>query len=95
MSLHFFTIVVAFFVGLGLGLLYFGGLWFTIQKLPQTPHPIPLIMGSLLLRFAIALGSVYLLMNYFAGEQILTSLLAFSLGFLLTRNFLISRLRPR
>ena len=94
MSLNLLAIVVALLVGLGLGWIYFGGLWLTIQKLPHTPQPIRLILGSLLLRLAIALGSIYLLMIYFADGQILISLLAFSLGFLLTRNLLISRLRP-
>ena len=95
MSLNLFAIITVFFVGLGLGLVYFGGLWWTIQKLPQIPQPIPWMMASLLLRLTIALSSVYLLIRYFQGGHIVISLLTFGLGFLLARSLLINRLRPQ
>ena len=95
MSLNVLTIVAVFLTGMGLGWVYFGGLWLTIQKLPRTPQPIPLMIGSLLLRLAIALGGVYLLMYYFEGGKVTISLLTLGLGFLLMRNLLISRLSPR
>ena len=95
MNLNLLIPFVAFLVGAGLGLVYFGGLWLTLQNLPKPPQLIPWMLGSLLLRFAIALGCIYLLINYFAGEQMFLSLLTFSLGFLLIRNLLINRLRPQ
>ena len=94
MSLNCLAIVVALLVGLGLGWIYFGGLWLTIQQLPHIPQPIPLMMISFLLRLAIALVSVYLLINSFEGGQVVISLLTFSLGFLLMRNLLIIRFSP-
>ena len=48
MNLNLPLLIVAFLVGSGLGLVYFGGLWFTLQKLPNSPQLIPWMLGSLL-----------------------------------------------
>jgi F1F0 ATPase subunit 2 len=49
--------------GLGLGLLFFAGLWLTVNRIPLTRHPIFLILASLLLRFAPALAGLLLVLH--------------------------------
>ena len=49
--------------GLALGALYFGGLWLTLQRLPDSPRPALLIGGSYILRLAVTLGGLYLVMG--------------------------------
>ncbi len=52
-------IVVSLLTGLLLGLLFFGGLWWTVQRILTARHPVALVMGSLLLRLgAVIIGMV-------------------------------------
>jgi F1F0 ATPase subunit 2 len=54
------TLALAGVTGLGLGAIFFGGLWWTIQKGVSSPHPALWFLGSLLLRMSIALIGFYL-----------------------------------
>jgi F1F0 ATPase subunit 2 len=51
---------VSLMAGIALGLVFYGGLWITIQRLTITRHPIALTLGSLLLRLAVVLVGLLL-----------------------------------
>lgn len=57
------TIIVATLGGLLLGLFFFGGLWWTVQRIPTASHPAALLMGSLVLRMGVALAGFYALLQ--------------------------------
>jgi F1F0 ATPase subunit 2 len=54
------AIVGALLAGVVLGMIYFGGLWWTIRKGLSSKRPAVWFIGSLLLRTTIALAGVYL-----------------------------------
>ena len=81
-------LLVAFFVGMGAGLLYFGGLWWTVRRLPTARQPALLTLGSFFVRTGLSLAAFY----FASGGQwqrILVSLL----GFIIVRVFLVRRIR--
>ncbi len=83
------TLFLAFVAGLAVGLFYFGGLWLTVQRLPQAKHPGLLTLMSLIIRLGVTLLVFYLVM---AGrwERLLVCLA----GFLLVRLVLVRRWGP-
>lgn len=80
---------LALAAGVGLGVLYFGGLWLTIRRLPETRHPALLTMGSYLARLALTMAGFYFVMD---GQ--LSRLIAALAGFFLARQILVRRWRP-
>lgn len=47
-------------IGFILGLLFFGGLWFTVRRLPAAHHPVLLTLGSFWIRVSfVAAGFVF------------------------------------
>jgi F1F0 ATPase subunit 2 len=82
-------LVLALAVGIGLGVVFFGGLWLTLLKLPASRWPTLLMLGSLVGRTAITLAGFYLVMD---GNW--QRLLACVLGFVLARQLLIRRFGP-
>ena len=85
----FMALGLAVAAGLGLGLLYFGGLWLTVRRLPGSGRPALLFAGSFAGRTAVTIAGFYLVMD---GHW--ERMLACLAGFLIARQFLISRLRP-
>ena len=75
--------------GLGLGVMFFGGLWWTIRRGLTSPRPAMLFLGSALLRMAVALAGFYLVAG---GEW--PRLVACLIGFLVARS-IITRLTRR
>ena len=86
--------IVAFIVGAGLGLFYFGGLWLTVQQLPVTQHPYRLIFFSLILRLGITLFILSLILSGNSVYGVIPLLLC-CLGFLGIRTMMILFLQPR
>lgn len=66
--------------GVALGLMFFGGLWWTVRRGMASPRPALWFFGSLVVRVALTLGGIYLV----AGDQ-WQRLLAIMLGFWLAR----------
>ena len=65
-ELNMITIVIlslAFAAGLVLGAFYFIALWRTVKRLPDTPRPVRLMLGSFALRMAVALPGFYFVMG--------------------------------
>ncbi|MGF1478528.1 MAG: ATP synthase subunit I [Cyanophyceae cyanobacterium] len=77
---------IAFAIGVSIGLFYFGGLWFTVQRLLATQHPFRWLLGSFCLRLSVSLLVFYLIIK--GAEQQITSLLFCVFGFLLVRGLL-------
>lgn len=71
-----------------LGGVFFGGLWWTVRRLPQAKHPALLTLASLSLRIALVVFGLYGLM---AGE--IPRLVAALLGFWLIRLWFMRRMR--
>ncbi|GAB62619.1 MAG: ATP synthase subunit I [Candidatus Jettenia sp.] len=84
-------IVLSLANGIGLSILYFGGLWLTVQVLPVSGRPAFFMAGSFLMRIAAILCGLYVIIPH--GEW--KSFLAFMLGFLFMRIVLIQRLQSR
>lgn len=85
-SLH---ILDALFLGMGLGVIYFGGLWLTVRRLFSSPRPAFMTLGSYYARASIALVGFYLVMD---GR--LDRLLVAVAGFLLIRILCVRMLSP-
>ena len=58
-SLSWESLAVAFVAGIGLGLIFFGGLWWTVNRLQQTRLPGLLFASSFVVRSAIVLAGIY------------------------------------
>jgi F1F0 ATPase subunit 2 len=52
------TTGLGLFLGLLLGLFYFGGLWLTVRRLPRSSSPHLLWLGSLALRLTLLLACI-------------------------------------
>lgn len=85
------TWLLAAFGGTVLGLFYFAGLWFTLQRLPNHPHPALWVAGSFILRLAISLTGFYIILG---SDRSLIRLGIALLAFLVVRIALTHRLRP-
>ena len=81
-------VLLAFFAGMGAGLFYFGGLWWTVRRLPTARQPALLTFGSFLVRTGVSLVAFY-----FASGGHWQRILASLLGFIIVRVFLVRRIR--
>lgn len=70
-------------MGFLLGLIFFGGLWWTVQRMLHSARPALWMLGSLLLRMSIALYGFWLI-----GGQDWKRMLACLAGFLIARLLL-------
>ena len=83
-------LVVAGAVGLVLGAVFFGGLWWTVRKGVSSPRPALWFLGSMLLRMGIVLAGFY-----FVGGGQWQRLLACLLGFVIARFLVMWLTRTR
>jgi F1F0 ATPase subunit 2 len=58
-TIEVFPLMVASAAGIVLGVIFFGGLWLTVQKGIKSKHPELWFLGSLLLRNSICLSGFY------------------------------------
>jgi F1F0 ATPase subunit 2 len=78
-ELNMITVVIlflAFAAGLALGAFYFITLWRTVKKLPDTPSPLRLMLGSFVLRMAVVLPGFYFVMGG-QWDRLATALMGF------------------
>jgi F1F0 ATPase subunit 2 len=85
-----YLLVGAFLAGMVIGGIFFGGLWLTIRHTLSSAALGLWLMGSFILRAAIALAGFYAV---FAGDW--RRLLACLLGFILARFILARVLQPK
>lgn len=83
-------LILPLLVGFVLGLFFFGGLWWTVQRLPTSQYPGPLALGSMMLRLGTTVIIFYLVMD---GQW--ERLLACTVGFLVARTLLVRRVQPQ
>jgi F1F0 ATPase subunit 2 len=77
----------AFFGGALLGVFFFGGLWWSVQKGITSENPALWFLGSLLLRTGLILAGFY-----FVSQGHWTRLVVCLLGFLVARFIVVKRL---
>jgi F1F0 ATPase subunit 2 len=80
---------VALVGGLFLGLFFYGGLWWTVNRLPTSGQPALLAIGSFVVRTSLTVLGFYLIMDG-QIDRIVVSVI----GFLLVRTLLVRRLGP-
>jgi F1F0 ATPase subunit 2 len=51
--------ILALFAGIALGIIFFGGLWFTVKKIVAAKMPALLVLGSFIVRVGIVLLGFY------------------------------------
>lgn len=83
------TWAAALLAGAALGAVFFGGLWWTVQRGAASKTPARWFLGSLVLRTAFVLAGFYLVG---AGQPVRLALCL--LGFLLTRAIVLRVTRP-
>jgi len=76
--------IVAAVAGLLLGVIFFGGLWWTVRKGVSSPRSALWFLGSMLLRMSVALAGFY-----FVGRGHWERLVACLLGFVVARLIVI------
>lgn len=76
-------LLLALIAGLILGAFFFGGLWWTLSKLPGTKYPAVLLFGSLILRTLVVLVGFYFISG---GDW--HRIIACALGFTVARLLL-------
>ncbi len=83
------TLLLAGIAGVGLGVLFFGGLWWTVQKTVSSRRPAWWFLGSFLLRMSLTLAGFY----WVAGDQ-WQRLLACLVGFVFARWMVMQWTQP-
>lgn len=84
------AIAISLIAGAAAGVVFFGGLWLTVQRMLIVRHPALLMVASLILRAAFVLVIIYLTSS---GEII--RIAASLIGFLLVRFFMVRYFEPQ
>ena len=89
--LDMLVLVLMFLAGGILGVMYFTGLWFTVQRIHYGKHPVLWLITSMAVRMILLLAAFYFILHY--GDWI--HLLAVLVGFVATRMVYTRRMRAR
>lgn len=82
------TMIASMLVGVLLGSLFFGGLWWTVNRgLSSSKQPAILFAGSMMVRTAIAVMGFYWVVTRWGWHQVLTCLVGFVLSRLFVTRF--------
>lgn len=85
---------LSFAAGSLLGVFFFGGLWWTVRRLPQAHSPALLALASFILRTTAVVAVFYLVLSGFTGPG-WPRLAAALAGFILLRMITVSRIRSQ
>lgn len=83
------SMLVGALSGMALGMLYFGGLWLTVRRIPCATHPGKLLLISFIIRLGLTLTGLWLALQI--------GVMAFGIAlaaFFAVRHFMIRRLGP-
>jgi F1F0 ATPase subunit 2 len=86
-------LMLGLLVGVVLGAMFFGGLWWTVQRGVSSNRPVLWFFGSMLLRTSIALAGFYLVARVH-WERLLICLLGFLIARLIVTRFTRVREKP-
>jgi len=87
--LNWFYLILSILLGCLLALFFFGGLWWTVQRIAGSERPYLIAIISFLIRTAVILLGFYLLLR--VGWPYLMAALA---GFIIGRMVLTYKLKP-
>lgn len=82
-------LLLSLIAGVGLGVVFYGGLWWTVRRGLASPRPALWFIGSLLLRTGMTLGGFYLV-----SDGLWQRLLLCLLGFVIARPLVTRLTRP-
>ncbi len=82
------SILLSLLAGVALGGLFYGGLWFTVRRLPVSRHPALLALASFWIRSLVVLAVLVLLMKQ-RWQYGLVALVGFTVG-----RFAITKFSP-
>jgi F1F0 ATPase subunit 2 len=82
-------LIVSLVAGVGLGAVFYGGLWWTVRRGLTSPRPALWFIGSLLLRTGVTLGGFYIV-----SDGLWQRLLLCLLGFVIARPVVTWLTRP-
>ena len=82
-------LAAALVTGLVLSVIYFGGLWITVRRTVESTNPAGLLLLSWFIRTAIVLYGLFVV-----SRASLANILAFMVGFLVARIFVVRRYGP-
>jgi F1F0 ATPase subunit 2 len=86
-------LMLGLLIGVLLGAMFFGGLWWTVQRGVSSNRPVRWFFGSMLLRTSIALAGFYLVARGH-WERLLVCLLGFLIARLVVTRFTRVREKP-
>ena len=87
------SLVLALVTGILLGAMFFGGLWWTVQKMVSSQWPALWFFGSLLLRMGITLAGFYLVaLGHW--ERLVVCLVGFAIARLIVARLIRSTEKP-
>lgn len=84
--MNWIEILLALFAGIAVGLLYFGGLWWTVNRLQEANRPLAFYLASFAMRLSMIVVLVLLVLQVNTVH-----LFVGILGFFLARLFLVYR----
>lgn len=87
--MYWVYLVLALLAGILFGIFYFGGLWWTVQKITGSEKAYLISVASFVVRTAVVLVGFYLLLM--SGSLYLFAALA---GFLIARTIITYKLKP-
>ncbi len=77
-----------FAAGLGLGMFFYGGLWWTVRTMPRARRPVGMMLASFIVRMGVTAAGFALLM-----AEDWRRLMVACLGFVLMRGIWVNRLK--
>jgi F1F0 ATPase subunit 2 len=94
-SRDWISLGISLLEGFGLGLIYFAGLWWTVQRLTTASQPYLWIGSSFVLRLCLCgLGFYWIMIQQQGSEEQVFSLAMAVTGFLIVRLLVIRSLTP-
>ena len=86
------ALVAAVIVGLGAGLIFYGGLWLTVSRIHTARQPALLFAASFVVRVALALGALW-----WVSQGSAIRVIAWLVGFIIARPliFRLTRAKPQ
>ncbi len=71
------NLLLAGLTGIVLGTFFFGGLWYTVNKISQASNKVVLVAGSFIVRMGVVLSGFYLVSRYEQWQGLVAALLGF------------------